>query len=111
VATLGPERHWGSRSALRWARFPAPSLVPMGCTAKVTNAPVYAVTHHPASLMGRHRRGLDGTSRHTVLIDIAGLGSGDTVVIPAASSSVRLAAIQIAKKVGALPVWHLREAG
>ena len=38
------------------------------------------------------------------LIDIAGLKTGDTVVIPAASSSVGLAAIQIANKVGAVPV-------
>jgi NADPH:quinone reductase-like Zn-dependent oxidoreductase len=38
------------------------------------------------------------------LVDIAGLKSGDTVVIPAASSSVGLAAIQIANLVGATPV-------
>ena len=38
------------------------------------------------------------------LIDLAGLKSGDTVLIPAASSSVGLAAIQIAKMVGAVPV-------
>jgi NADPH:quinone reductase-like Zn-dependent oxidoreductase len=38
------------------------------------------------------------------LIDIAGLRPGETVVIPAASSSVGLAAIQIANKVGATPV-------
>jgi NADPH:quinone reductase-like Zn-dependent oxidoreductase len=38
------------------------------------------------------------------LIDIGGLTKGDTIVIPAASSSVGLAAIQIAKKVGAVPI-------
>src|SRR5262249_4000363 len=38
------------------------------------------------------------------LIDIAGLKRGDTAVIPAASSSVGLAAIQIANRVGATPV-------
>ncbi len=38
------------------------------------------------------------------LIDIAGLSQGDTLVIPAASSSVGLAAIQIANKVGAVPI-------
>jgi OsmC subfamily peroxiredoxin len=38
------------------------------------------------------------------LIDIAGLKSGATVVIPAASSRVGLAAIQIANKVGATPI-------
>jgi NADPH:quinone reductase-like Zn-dependent oxidoreductase len=38
------------------------------------------------------------------LIDIAGLTKGDAIVIPAASSSVGLAAIQIANKVGATPI-------
>jgi NADPH:quinone reductase-like Zn-dependent oxidoreductase len=38
------------------------------------------------------------------LIDIAGLKSGDAIVIPAASSSVGLAAIQLANKVGAVPI-------
>lgn len=38
------------------------------------------------------------------LIDIAGLGPGDVVVITAASSSVGLAAIQIANRIGAVPV-------
>src|SRR5262249_49985464 len=38
------------------------------------------------------------------LIDIAGLTKGDVLVIPAASSSVGIAAIQIANRVGAVPV-------
>jgi NADPH:quinone reductase-like Zn-dependent oxidoreductase len=38
------------------------------------------------------------------LIDIADLKAGDTLVIPAASSSVGLAAIQIANRVGATPI-------
>ena len=38
------------------------------------------------------------------LIDIAKSGKGDTDLIPAASSSVGLAAIQIANRVGAVPV-------
>ena len=38
------------------------------------------------------------------LIDIGKLAKGDTVLIPAASSSVGLAAIQIANRVGATPV-------
>jgi NADPH:quinone reductase-like Zn-dependent oxidoreductase len=38
------------------------------------------------------------------LIDIGGLKSGETILIPAASSSVGLAAIQIANAVGAVPV-------
>src|SRR5262245_50483251 len=38
------------------------------------------------------------------LIDIADLKAGDPLVIPAASSSVGLAAIQIANRVGATPI-------
>ncbi|WP_448683840.1 zinc-dependent alcohol dehydrogenase family protein [Pseudomonas nicosulfuronedens] len=38
------------------------------------------------------------------LIDVAGLRSGDYLVITAASSSVGLAAIQIARRVGAVPI-------
>src|SRR5262249_56214330 len=38
------------------------------------------------------------------LIDIADLKAGDALVIPAASSSVGLAAIQIANRVGAIPI-------
>ncbi|MFC8455289.1 zinc-dependent alcohol dehydrogenase family protein [Kitasatospora sp. NPDC057223] len=38
------------------------------------------------------------------LVDIAGIGKGDVVLIPAASSSVGLAAVQIANRLGAVPV-------
>ncbi|MEI9984456.1 MAG: zinc-dependent alcohol dehydrogenase family protein [Aliidongia sp.] len=38
------------------------------------------------------------------MIDLAGLSSGQVVLIPAASSSVGLAAIQVARRVGAVPV-------
>jgi NADPH:quinone reductase-like Zn-dependent oxidoreductase len=44
------------------------------------------------------------------LIDLAGLTKGDAIAIPAASSSVGLAAIQIAKKVGAIPIALTRGA-
>ena len=42
------------------------------------------------------------------LIDIGGLAAGEFVVIPAASSSVGLAAIQIARQVGATPIATTR---
>lgn len=38
------------------------------------------------------------------VIDLGKLGQGDTLLIPAASSSVGLAAIQVARRVGAVPV-------
>ncbi len=43
------------------------------------------------------------------LIEIARLGAGDTVLIPAASSSVGIAAIQIASMVGATPIALTRK--
>ena len=45
---------------------------------------------------------------HGALIDIARIGAGDAVVIPAASSSVGLAAIQIARHAGATPIATTR---
>lgn len=44
------------------------------------------------------------------LVQVAGLRAGDFVVITAASSSVGLAAIQIARRVGALPIAVTRTA-
>ncbi|WP_026423321.1 zinc-dependent alcohol dehydrogenase family protein [Actinokineospora inagensis] len=44
------------------------------------------------------------------LVDVAGLGAGDPVVITAASSSVGLAAIRVARQVGAVPVALTRTA-
>ncbi len=43
------------------------------------------------------------------LIDIAKLTDGDTLLIPAASSSVGIAAMQIAKMVGARPIALTRK--
>lgn len=68
----------------------------------------------PASHVVRHPASLDWTTAAAVwmayltaygaLVDIARLGPGDVVAITAASSSVGLAAIQIANSVGATPI-------
>ena len=68
----------------------------------------------PAHLVVKHSASLDWTSAaalwmayvtaYGALVDIAGLREGDVVAITAASSSVGLAAIQIARRVGARPV-------
>ncbi len=42
------------------------------------------------------------------LIDIARLGKGDAVIIRAASSSIGIAAIQVAKMVGAISIATIR---
>lgn len=77
--------------------------------------PAYGdVVAYPAGLIVKHPPSLDWQTAAAVwmqyltaygaLIDIARLSSGDAVVITAASSSVGLAAIQIANKVGATAV-------
>ena len=64
------------------------------------------MTHHPASLSWVEAAAvwMQYLTAYGALIDIAELKAGETVVIPAASSSVGLAAIQIANKVGATPI-------
>ncbi|MCE8015291.1 zinc-dependent alcohol dehydrogenase family protein [Halomonas sp. MCCC 1A17488] len=68
----------------------------------------------PAELVVKHPASLDWTTAAAVwmpyltaygaLINIAGLGKGEHVVVTAASSSVGLAAIQIANSIGAIPI-------
>jgi NADPH:quinone reductase-like Zn-dependent oxidoreductase len=67
------------------------------------SAPVHAVAHHPVSLSWGQAASIwmQYLTGYGALIDIAGLKAGDALVIPAASSSVGLDAIQIANRVGA----------
>ncbi|MGW5062570.1 zinc-dependent alcohol dehydrogenase family protein [Streptomyces sp. NPDC004096] len=69
-------------------------------------APASAVVKHPGTLSWEQAAALWGQylTAYGALIETADLKAGDTVVIPAASSSVGLAAIQIARSVGARPV-------
>jgi NADPH:quinone reductase-like Zn-dependent oxidoreductase len=80
---------------------------------EVANAPVGFVAHHPASLSAIEAAAvwMQYVTAYGALVDIAGLKSGDAVVIPAASSSVGLAAIQIANRVGATPIALTRGRG
>lgn len=92
--------------------IPSFSLNAYGLYGDLANAPAHAVTHHPTSLSWAEAAAvwMQYLTAYGALIDIAGLSDGDTVVIPAASSSVGLAAIQIANKVGAVPVALTRGA-
>jgi NADPH:quinone reductase-like Zn-dependent oxidoreductase len=69
-------------------------------------APAAAVVRHPDTLSWEQAAALWGQylTAYGALIETASLKPGDTVLIPAASSSVGLAAIQIARSVGARPV-------
>jgi NADPH:quinone reductase-like Zn-dependent oxidoreductase len=77
-----------------------------GFYGDLANAPASLVAHHPPTLSWIEAAAvwMQYMTAYGALIDIAGLRSGDTIVIPAASCSVGLAAIQIANKVGATPV-------
>jgi NADPH:quinone reductase-like Zn-dependent oxidoreductase len=77
-----------------------------GLYGDLANAPAALVAHHPPTLSWVEAAAIwmQYITACGALIDIAGLKAGDTVVIPAASSSVGLAAIQIANRVGATPV-------
>jgi NADPH:quinone reductase-like Zn-dependent oxidoreductase len=68
--------------------------------------PAYAVARHPTTLSWIEAAAIwmQYATAYGALIGIAGLKAGDTVLIPAASSSVGLAAIQIARLIGATPV-------
>ena len=74
--------------------------------AELANFPAELVVKHPESLGWEEAAALwmAYLTAYGALVDVARLGRGDTVVITAASSSVGLAAIQIARRVGALPI-------
>jgi NADPH:quinone reductase-like Zn-dependent oxidoreductase len=86
--------------------IPSFSLNEYGLYGDLANAPVHAVTHYPAKLSWEAAAAvwMQYLTAYGALIDIGKLAKGETVLIPAASSSVGLAAIQIANKVGAVPV-------
>lgn len=73
---------------------------------ELVNYPADGVVKHPAALgwEGAAALWMAYLTAYGALIDIARLRGGETVVITAASSSVGLAAIQIAGHVGAVPI-------
>ena len=77
-----------------------------GVYGELANLPVHAVTHHPKNLSWEQAASvwMQYLTAYGAIIDIAKLTKGDTILIPAASSSVGLAAIQIANRVGAMPI-------
>jgi NADPH:quinone reductase-like Zn-dependent oxidoreductase len=86
--------------------IPAFSLNQYGVYGDLVNVPAHAIAHHPASLSWEQAASIwmQYMTAYGALIEIAGLKAGEAVLIPAASSSVGLAAIQIANRVGATPI-------
>jgi len=77
-----------------------------GVYGDVVLAPAAAVAKHPPALSWAEAASIwmQYLTAYGALVDIAKLTQGDTVLIPAASSSVGIASIQIARLVGATPI-------
>jgi NADPH:quinone reductase-like Zn-dependent oxidoreductase len=105
VAAVGPDVD-GFKVDDAVSTIPSFSLNDYGLYGELANAPARAVTHHPTSLSWAEAAAvwMQYLTAYGALIDIGKLTKADTVLIPAASSSVGLAAIQIVNRVGAVPV-------
>ena len=92
--------------------IPSFSLNDYGMYAEVTNVPARSVAKNPPSVSFEEAAAswMQYMTAYGALIDIAKLTKGEAVAIPAASSSVGLAAIQIANRVGAMPIALTRGA-
>jgi NADPH:quinone reductase-like Zn-dependent oxidoreductase len=76
-------------------------------------APAHAVVAHPEHLSFEEAASvwMQFVTAYGGLVDLAGVRAGDTVLIPAASSSVGLAAIQVAHKARARAIALTRTSG
>jgi NADPH:quinone reductase-like Zn-dependent oxidoreductase len=86
--------------------IPAFSFDDYGMYGELVNAPVHAVVKNPDSLSFAEAAAtwMMYATAWGALVEIGGLSKGDAVLVGAASSSVGLAAIQIANRVGAVPI-------
>lgn len=81
-----------------------------GSYAEIAVVPASSIVMKPSALSFEQAASvwMQYLTAYGALVDIAGLTNGDAVVISAASSSVGLAAIQIARHVGAIPIATTR---
>ncbi len=91
--------------------IPAFSQGQHGVYGDLAVVPATAVAKHPSSLSWTEAASIwmQYLTAYGALIDIAKMTRGDVVLIPAASSSVGIAAIQIANVVGATPIALTRK--
>ena len=90
--------------------IPAFSMGTYGVYGESAIVPAYAVASYPDNLSASEGAAIwmQYVTAYGALIDIGQLKAGDTVVISAASSSVGLAAIQVAKAAGAVAIATTR---
>ncbi|SFK70207.1 zinc-dependent alcohol dehydrogenase family protein [Methylophaga sulfidovorans] len=88
------------------------SMNQYGAYAELTNMPVTTVTHHPDNLSWQQATSvwMQYLTAYGALIDLAKMQASDYVLIPAASSSVGLAAIQLCNLISATPIAMTRTA-
>ena len=90
--------------------IPAFSLNSYGVYAEQAIVPARAVVKRPAGVSAVEGAAIwmSYLTAYGALIEIGKLARGEVVIIPAASSSVGLAAIQIANSIGAIPIATTR---
>lgn len=86
--------------------IPSFSMNQYATYGEIITMPDYAVVKHPASLTFEQAASvwMMFVTAYSALVEDANIGKGDFVIIPAASSSVGLAAIQITRYAGATPI-------
>lgn len=92
--------------------IPSFSMNHYGVYGDAAIVPAHAVARHPANLSWAEAAAIwmQYVTAYGALVEFGKLGSGDAVVITAASSSVGLAAIQIANALGAVCIATTRSA-
>jgi NADPH:quinone reductase-like Zn-dependent oxidoreductase len=112
VEAVGPDvdKSWIGKQV---STIPAFSLHDYSMVGEEVLAPVAALGEYPANLSAAEGAAIwmQYVTAYGALIGIAGLTKGDLVVIPAASSSVGIAAIEIAKAEGAVSIATTRKSG
>ncbi|MET8700161.1 zinc-dependent alcohol dehydrogenase family protein [Kitasatospora sp. NPDC058032] len=89
---------------------PAFSMNDYAVYAERAVVPANAVLHRPEGLdaIGGAAVWMPYVTAYGALVEVGGMRAGDAVVITAASSSVGLAAVQIARRIGAVPIATTR---
>lgn len=92
--------------------IPGFSMNKYACYGTEAVVPVGSVVKHPATLTYEQAAAswMQYMTAYGALVAIAGVKQGDFVIIPAASSSVGLAAIQIVNAAGGIPIATTRKA-
>jgi NADPH:quinone reductase-like Zn-dependent oxidoreductase len=110
VEAVGPGVE-GLKAGDAVSTIPAFALGKYGVYGEVAVVPAPAVAKHPASLSWSEAAAIwmQYLTAYGALIDVARLAQGDFLLVPAASSSVGIAALQIARMVGATPIALTRK--